>query len=272
MRRMLGVTLAILCTAGLYAQTADELIAKNLQAKGGVEKIKAITSERMAGQVQAFGIKAIIQIDAKIPDLYRTVFTVQGMSEIQAYDGDIAWQISPFEGRKDPEQLGEDDLRDMQESANFYGPLVDYQQQGNTATYLGKDNIDGDDVYKLKLALKNGDNFYYYLDPDSMLEVRVERQQFIRGAVHERVFDYGSYKLVNGVYFPFSVESGPKRNPESRIKITFTSIKANLPLEEAEFKMPAAPAVPSPQKHPEPPTPNEKEKKPPKVPANPPKQ
>ena len=65
--------------------------------------------------------------------------------------------ISPFSGRKDPELLGEDDLRDIVEQADFYGPLVDARDKGNTIEYLGRQTVDGDEVYRLKATLKNGE-------------------------------------------------------------------------------------------------------------------
>ena len=118
--------------------------------------------------------------------------------------------------------------------------------------------------------MKNGDLVYYDLDPDTYLEIRTERQQFIRGAVRETVTDLGSYKLVAGVYYPFSIESGPKQNPGQRSKVTLDRIDANVPLSDADFKMPAAPATPSPQAHPEAPAQQKTPKPPkPKPPAQP---
>ncbi len=265
MRNALRVVLAMLCCAvALSAQTADELVAKNTQAKGGLEKMKAIKTLRMTGKMQQGGFMAAVRQDAKAPNLLRQEFTIQGMTAVQAYDGTEGWQISPFEGRKDPELLGEDDLRPLQEEADFYGPLIDAAEKGNTIEYLGHDTVDGDDALRLKVTLKNGDIYYYDLDPDTFLEIRIETQRFIRGAVHERVIDLGSYKLVNGVYYPFSVETGSKANPGGQ-KVTYDKIEANIPIDDSEFKMPSAPAVPSPQTHPEPPA--KKVPVPPKPPA-----
>src|SRR5262249_60903103 len=101
------------------AQTADELVAKNLQARGGLEKIKAIKSLRMAGRFEAGGFKAAVGQESKRPEMLRQTFTVQGMSQIQAYDGSSGWQISPFGGRKDPELIGEDRGRALAESAHW---------------------------------------------------------------------------------------------------------------------------------------------------------
>lgn len=242
--RKILVCVVCLLSAAAFCQTADELVAKNIQAHGGLEKIKAITSVRMTASLDASGFKAEIGIEEKRPDMVRQNFTVQGMTQIQAYDGGTAWQISPFGGRKDPELLGEEETRGMVEDADFDGPLVDATAKGNTVEYLGVDQVDGDDAYKLKCTLKNGDIFYYYLDPDSYLEIKIEKQRFIRGAVRESATIYGAYKPVNGVMYPFSIVSGPKNNPEAGGRITIKKVEVNISLDEKEFKMPAAPAAP----------------------------
>jgi outer membrane lipoprotein-sorting protein len=236
--------LGIICSALIVsAQTADDLVAKNLQAKGGIDKIKAIKSLRMSGKFQQGSFTAQVAQDAKAPDELREMFTIQGMTQIQAYDGSTGWQISPFQGRRDPEILGEDDMRDITEDADFYGPLVDYKEKGNTIEYLGVDTVDGDDAYRLKVTLKNGDIYYYYLDPDTYIEIRTERQQFIRGAVRETQTDLGSYKQVNGVYFPFAIASGPKNRPDQKGTITIEKMEANVSIPDSEFKVPSAPAA-----------------------------
>jgi len=225
------------CAGTASAQTAEELVAKNIQAKGGIDKIKAIKSVRMTGRVQQGDFSAVVGQEAKAPDQLRITFTIQNMTQVQAYDGSVGWQISPFSGRKDPELLGEDEMRDLVEQADFYGPLVDYKQKGNTIEYLGRDTVDGDEVHRLKVTLKNGDIIYYDLDPDTYLEIRTETRQIIRGSVRERVSELGSYKQVNGVYYPFSIETGPKRNPSFRAKITIEKVDVNVDIPDSVFKM-----------------------------------
>lgn len=264
MRYITGVMLVVCVAACCWAQSADDLVAKNLQARGGVEAIKAIKSLRMIGKLQQGPFVIPGEQDQQAPDRLRQSFTLQGMTAIQAYDGSTGWQIQPFSGRRDAELLGEDDLRDFSEQADFYGPLVDHQQKGNTIEYLGKYTLDGDDTYRLKVTLKNGDVIYYYLDPDTYIEIRTEKQMFVRGAVKETVTDLGSYKKVNGVYFPFSVDSWPKSDPTQKQEITFDKIEANVDLSDALFKMPAATPGPKSEKEPEPPVPSkQKQPKPP---------
>src|SRR5438874_8871032 len=246
MRKLLSQVLGIVTsTALISAQTAEELVAKNLEAKGGVDKIKAIKSYKFSGKYQQGSFSAQVAQLAKAPDYIREMFIVQGMTQVQAYDGKTGWQISPFQGRRDPEMLGEDDLRDISEDADFYGPLVDYKDKGNAVEYLGHDTVDGDDVYRLKVTLKNGDIVYYYLDPNTYIEIRTERPQFIRGAVRENQTDLGSYKHVNGVFFPFSIARDPKTRPDQKGTVTIEKMEANIDIPDSGFKMPAAPATPA---------------------------
>ena len=53
MRKLLSIILGMFCCgAMLSAQTAEELVAKNTDAKGGIDKIKAIKSYRQVGKLQ----------------------------------------------------------------------------------------------------------------------------------------------------------------------------------------------------------------------------
>jgi len=244
------VTAALAFAALLSAQTAEELVSKNLQAHGGVEKLKALHSLRLTGKMRQGSFTLQVGLDRMPPDLIRLSFTVMSMTGTMASDGTSGWRIMPFGGRKDPEMLGEEDLRALQDEADFYGHLVDYKEKGNTIEYLGHDTVDGDDAYRLKVTLKNGDIVYYYLDPETFLEIRTETQQFIHGSVRESFSEMGSYKLVNGVYFPFAMESGSPRNPGETAKITIDKIEANVPIDPAEFKMPAIPSASSGQAKP----------------------
>src|SRR5882762_8550199 len=234
---MILAAAAMLCSLA-FAQTAEELVAKNIQAKGGLEKLKAIQSVRMTGTQDNDGFKAAVSQENKRPDLVRETFALQGMTSIQAYDGASGWQVRPFGGRKDPELMGEEDLRSLLLDADFDGPLVDYKEKGNKVESLGHDIVDGDDAYKLKVTLKNGDIIYYYLDPDTFLEIRKEGQLFLRGSVQEFVVNLGSYKPVNGVMFPFWSASGPK-GADPLPNTTYERIEVNVPLDEGKFAVPA---------------------------------
>lgn len=249
MRNLLILLAALCCSLLASSQTAEELVNKNIQAKGGMDKIKAIKTVRMTGRIDGPNVPpGKVSQENMRPKLVRETFSLQGMTAVQAYDGSTGWQIQPFGGKKDPQLMGDDDLRDLLIDADFDGPLFDSAEKGNKVEYLGHDIVDGDDALRLKVTLKNGDIIYYYLDPDTFLEIRKETQEFIRGSIRENVIDLGSYKQAGGVMFPFYVASGPRNDPSSWQFVTYDKIEVNVPLEDSEFAVPASLKKESPQK------------------------
>ena len=241
MRHAVIMLAAVSCLSVLaYGQNAEELVNKNIQAKGGIEKIKAIKSIRLTGKLNGGGgFTAATRQENERPNLVRETFSLQGMTAVTAYDGTTGWQIQPFGGHKDPEFMGEDDLKDLLLDADFDGPLVDFKEKGNTVEFLGHDVVDGDDALRLKVTLKDGDIVYYYLDPDTFLEIRKEVQEFVRGSVRESVTEMGSYKPVAGVMYPYSISQGSKANPAAQTT-TIEKIDVNVPIDKADFAVPAS--------------------------------
>ncbi len=240
---LLAASVVFLLTPILSAQTVDEIIAKNVKARGGMDKIKSVQTIRStATMTMGPGMEAPGSMIVKRPDMARLEFTIQGLTAIQAYDGKNAWQVMPFMGKKDAELMSADDKKDMEENADIDGPLVDYKSKGTKIELLGKDKIEGTDAYKLKVTLKNGDVITDYLDADSFLEIKQETKRTVRGSEQEIEASLGDYKEVNGVMFPFAMENGIKGSQEKQ-KITVSKIELNVPVDDAIFKMPAAPAA-----------------------------
>ena len=231
------IAATILWPGALNAQTVDEVIAKNILAHGGMEKIKSIHTIRVSGKFIVGNFRAAFLIENQRPDKVREEEIVQGFAEMRAYDGKTGWQVSPFEGRKDPELLSTDDMKGLIEDADIDGQLVDFQRKGHKAELVGHDSVEGTDCYKIKLTLKNGDIKYYYLDADSFVELKIESQRIIRGAPQESEIYFGDYEEVNGLYFPFVYEAGEKGSPE-RAKYTVEKIEMNVPLDDSLFSMP----------------------------------
>ena len=229
------------------AQTVDEVIVKNIQSHGGMEKLKTVKSIKISQTLKAGGFQAAVSVEGKRPDKIREEFSLQGLTQLQVYDGKVGWQVNPFGGRRDPEMLSADDMKSLQVDADIDGPLIEYAQKGHKAELVGHDSVEGTDCYKVKLTLKNGDIRTYYLDADSFLELKIETQTTIRGAVQESETYFGDYEKVDGIYFPFAIEQGQKGNP-NRVKFTVNKVELNVPLDDSLFAMPAAPgAKPEPK-------------------------
>lgn len=223
--------------------SAEELAAKNIEAKGGIEKLHAIRSVRLSGKLVLNG--GMLQLDymtlIKRPQSVRYEAQLQGMTQVQAFDGSQAWQINPFQGRKDPEKLSADDAKGMgEDAADVVGPLVDFKEKGYQLDYLGTEDVDGTEAYKLRVTRGNGDVIYVYLDPDHFLEIRTLSRRIEHGVPNETITDYGDYEKVDGVFLPLSQESGPKGSSD-RQKVQFDKAEVNVATDDTVFHFPALP-------------------------------
>jgi hypothetical protein len=209
LRKAAVAILTLACAAPIVgAQTVDEIVAKNIEAHGGAAKIKATKTIKETGKIEVGpGMEApAVQYQMR-PSNLRREFTLQGMTAVQAYDGTQAWGIMPFMGKKDPDLMPAEDRDEMIDEADMDGPLVDYAQKGNKVEFLGKDKLEGTDVYKLKVTLKDGAIQTLYIDTDSNLEIRVDTERIVRGTPHKNTTVIGDYKQIDGIAVTFSMES-----------------------------------------------------------------
>lgn len=231
----------LVCAGSACAVTADELIAKNIAARGGMEKLQTIKTLRMEGQLIAGGgFKLAYTSTMKRPDKIRSEASVQGLTQVQAWDGQRGWSIQPFGGRKDPIPMSADDAKELAEQADIDGPLVNAGAKGNIVTYLGTEDVDGTNAHKLQMQLKDGNTLVIYLDPDAYLPIREIARRTLRGTQEVTQTDFGDYEQVNGVYFPFAITTGPKGGGDnSKMEISIDKAQANVPVEDAVFAFPA---------------------------------
>ncbi len=243
-RLFMGLAIGLACPAVALAQTTDELIARHIAARGGLAAIRAIKTLKMTGSMRPSGFDVQLSVDETIsrPGAVRIDATLQNLTMVQAYDGRSGWQIQPFQGRKDAEDLSSDDTKSLQEEADFESPLIDAKAKGATLENLGSADIDGAPAWAIRAILKNGDQLTYYIDPVAMLTVRLETRQLTRGAETITDTDFGDYEKVAGVYFPFEIASGPKGTTD-RQRVTYDTVVANVPVDPTLFARPATPAT-----------------------------
>jgi outer membrane lipoprotein-sorting protein len=239
--RIVLVSLFLAAAAG--AETADDVIAKFVAARGGLEKIKAIQSLDMTIKANEQGVEFPGKLEWKRPDRMRIEMTIQGKTMVQAYDGKTAWAVMPFLGSPDPQVMAADDAKDVIEQADMDGPLVDYKAKGNAVELVGKDDVDGAPAWKLKLTLKNGDVSYVYIDTETGLNVKETSKRKQQGSEIEIDSYLTNFKPVEGVLFPFAIEN--KVQGKSMGQFTIDSVKANVPFDDKMFVMPAAAPKPA---------------------------
>ena len=243
-KTLMGIALLALLAPIASAQTVDELLARNIEAKGGLKKLKAVQTMRATGKmVMGQGLEAPFIMMNKRPKNTRLEFTFQGMTGVQAYDGKTAWMSMPFMGKKDPEAMASDEAKVFEEQADFDGPLVDYKEKGNTVELAGEEQVEGAEAFKLKVTLKNGDVRHIYLDAETYLEIKVEAKRTIRGTEVEGESYMADYKEVDGMMMAHSIETGAKGSPQ-RQKIVIEKVELNPGIPDSLFKMPVvAPAA-----------------------------
>ena len=254
LRFVISLIVAAISTPAIFAQgtnqpTVDELVAKNIEAKGGATAVKSLQTLRSTGKllVQQGQIELGYLQTKKQPDEVRTEASLQGMTQIEAYDGKDGWKVSPFFGRKDPERMSADDVKALVEDTEIDGPLADWKTKGSTIEYLGTEDVDGTPAHKLKVVRKNGDVSFVYLDPDHFLEIRIVTQRVRQGAHEEVETDLGDYEKAGGVFVPTSIEVGRKGAPDKQM-VVIDKVEANVPVDDTIFHFPGQISIPQPQR------------------------
>jgi hypothetical protein len=231
-----------LAAAPAHAESASDLIARNLAARGGA-KLAAISTVEFTGKALAGGNFELTykEIRARKNGAARFEESIQGLTLVQGYDGTVGWRINPFEGRRDAERMSHDDTQALADGATIDGQLLAAKARGSAVTYLGQEDFEGTDAYKLRVVDPNGVQYMYFLDPDTYLEIEVVETRKLRGAPQVTVTELGDYEPVNGAYFPFAIQSGPPgADAGGQQQITIESAHANIPVNDALFAMPTA--------------------------------
>lgn len=246
-RSLITLAAALLLSLSAFADlTVDEILAKNFEAKGGVEKLKALKSVRMSGKMaMGGGMEAPFSMTKKRPEMMRLDFTIQGMTGSQAYDGSTGWMLMPFLGKKDAEPMSGDMLKEIKEQADFDGPTWDYKTKGHKVELVGKADIEGTPAYKIKLTTKEGNETLLYLDAENFLEIKAEAKRKVQGQEVEGETSFGNYQEVDGLLFPFSIEMKAKGAPAGQT-ITIDKVELNPTVADDQFKMPAKKAEAAP--------------------------
>jgi hypothetical protein len=87
----LVAALLTLPAGSAHSFTVDEIVAKAVEARGGLARIEAIQSVRATGKVVfgggEFAIEAGFGLLQKRPGMIRSETTLQGLTAVEAFDG-----------------------------------------------------------------------------------------------------------------------------------------------------------------------------------------
>jgi len=240
LKKAVFLTLAgALLATPVAAQELDEVLDNYYEAVGGIDAWKSVESMRATGALvmAGMGIEAPFVVTTKRPNMVRLEFTFQGMTGVQAYDGETAWMLMPFMGRTDPEVMPIDMAKDVIDQADLDGALIGWQESGHQVELLGKEETAGTEAYKIKVTKKNGDVEYYFLDSEYYVPIKVEGSSMQQGRMVEFETILSDYKEVGGLMIPHSVEARPKGAPSGQV-ITLDQVEIDVDIDESTFAMP----------------------------------
>lgn len=221
--------MAIACSQFIHAQTADEIVNKHIDAIGGKDAWMKINSMVMTGMQKAQGAEITLKFTVLNGKGMRVDFSFGGMSGYQILTPNAGWNFSPFQGQKQAEPITADELKEAQEELDIQGSLINYKEKGHTIEYLGKDDIEGVEAFKLKETLKSGKVETIYIDPKDYFIMRVVSKRKANGQEMEVTQNMSNYqKLPEGIFVPMAMSG--------QGDITITKIEVNVPVDESIFK------------------------------------
>lgn len=236
LRILLAVLLIVFGPAAAARQTAEEIVARNLEAKGGLDRWKAITSLKMTGTMTIQGKEVPLTIYSKRPNLIRHEMSLQDFKIVQAFDGERAWAINPMTGGK-PQELPHDASEMIGSTAEFDGALVDYKEKGHVVELVGTETLDGVPVNHLKLTRKNGNVQHYYIDTKTGLERRVTQQVDTgAGKAQTLATEMRDFRPVDGVMIPREIRQLAEGTVIAEMKIE--NVEINSVSDDSIFRMP----------------------------------
>jgi outer membrane lipoprotein-sorting protein len=241
---MVVLTIALVLTSVLVltaapaaaALSAEEIVAKNIEAQGGYDKLAAIESAEMTGKVMMYGMEFPFTVYQQAPNKMRVESKVQGADFIQCYDGEKGWSINPMGGSQKPQPMGAMQDLAMKYESSLQEPWFDYEKKGYTLELIGEDEVEGTPAHHLKLDSHGGVVWNLYFDTEYHLCIKksttytLEENEFTQDAY------LSDFKEVDGIVVPHATEQRQGDQPGQQFLIE--TIKYNVAIPEGKFDTP----------------------------------
>jgi outer membrane lipoprotein-sorting protein len=230
--------MASLATAS-FAQTADEIVAKHIEAIGGAEKWKSLKGLEMKNKFSVQGMDIEMKAVVVSGKSYRSDVSVMGQEIISAVDGETGWMQRPsmMGGTGEPEDMPGAMIKETLRQTNLGGSLLNYKEKGSTLELVGKEKMDGADVFHLKLTEKNGEVTNLFLSATTYYTLKSAGKRNVQGQDVDAEVVFSNFKQVEGLTFPFSMDTPSPMG--GTMTIETESIKLNPTIDPAIFKKPA---------------------------------
>src|SRR4030095_2476180 len=221
---------AMLVSVFTFAQTAEEIVAKHVEAIGGAAAWKKVNSIYYEGKMTVQGAEVNVTLTVLNGKGVRQNISVMGMTGYQIITPTAGWNFMPFQGQTAPEAMTAGELKESSDDLDVQGKLVDYKSKGNTVEYLGKDDVEGTECFKLKITSKAVNVETVFLDPKSYYIVRSVVKKTANGQENDVTTNLSTYKKVQeGIVVPFSITL-------SFGELVISKTEVNKQVDESTFK------------------------------------
>jgi outer membrane lipoprotein-sorting protein len=215
--------------------SADQIVEKNVAARGGLAAWRNVQTMTMSGQMDAGkGVKLPYVMELKRGRKQRVELQFDGKTAIQVYDGSNGWKLRPYLGRRQVENYTPDELKRAALESDIDGPLVDYAAKGIKVEAAGIEQVEGHDAYVLKLSLKDGQERRLWIDAKTFLEVKIDGWRRMDGKPRPIETYYRDYRTVQGLQIPFAYETAVK-GIKGTEKIEIEKVEVNPALADSQF-------------------------------------
>jgi outer membrane lipoprotein-sorting protein len=241
MRGLLAaVAIVTIATALPHTQSlaVDEIVARNLAAKGGAEKLRAVTSVKSVGTVRNPRGETPVSSWAKRPNMIRREQVTEGQTFVIGFDGKTVWGINPLISARAREISGPQAEMTKQDADDFDTLLLDYKTKGHTVELVGTESLQGKSVHRLRVTKKSGAIQELYLDADTFLESKIVMQLDQGGRKAIVTMEFSNYKDVDGIKVPFHIKQS--LNGQVMTEVTYGQVQFNEDMPDSLFKMPSA--------------------------------
>jgi outer membrane lipoprotein-sorting protein len=235
MKNLYTLTAIMLVAVSIRAQGLDEILERYFSALGQ-DKLNQVNTMITHGTSVNYGLENKFILTQKRPDKIRLEVEIQGMKYIQVYDGKSGWSINPFSGSSEPQDMSDIELKEIMERADMDGYLYNWKKKGHGVELIGKEDMEGTEVYKLKMTKKDGDVTFYFIDTDTFILLKMTNRIKVGESEIESDSYLSNYKYYEGVLLPFSIEI--RQNGQLVGQLTMDEITVNTPVDDALFIKP----------------------------------
>ena len=219
------------------AQNLDEIISKHIAAMGGAEKLSKLSSMRITAEMDIMNMKVPITTTIVQNKGFRSETVIQGMTIVQAINGNSGWAINPMSGQTKAVALPEEAVKSMISETDLTG-LYNYKEKGYTLALDGEEDLAGAKVYKVTMTLKNGIRRINYISKDTFYILKIIVQTSINGQDIKSENTQSDFRQVDGVYYPFTSEVTTSAMPGATMAIKINTLEVNPKIDESIFAMP----------------------------------